>query len=209
MEGVRISRLFSAHATKVEICLFDALGKTELERLALPEYTDQVWHGYIPDVHPGAVYGIRVHGPLRAAARASIQSEQAASRSLRPRPHRQISNGAGGLWLHARIGASRFSFDERDSAPNMPKCVVVDPNFDWQGQPRTRGVSWDRTVIYEAHVKGFTKLHPAVPDHQKGTYAGLGTKTGGRVREIVGRDLDRAYCPFTSSSTTTTCWRKA
>ena len=69
-----------------------------------------------------------------------------------------------------------LSFDERDSAPFMPKCVVVDPNFDWKGQPRKRGVPWDRTIIYEAHVKGFTKRHPGVPDHLKGTYAGLGTK---------------------------------
>jgi len=76
------------------------------------------------------------------------------------------------------IGAENddLSFDERDSAPFVPKCVVVDPDFDWKGQPRTRGVPWDHTVVYEAHVKGFTKLHPAVAEHLKGTYAGLGTK---------------------------------
>jgi glycogen operon protein len=66
-----------------------------------------------------------------------------------------------------------LSFDERDSAPFVPKCVVVDPNFDWQRQPRSRGVSWDQTIIYEAHVRGFTKLHPAVPPKQRGTYRGL------------------------------------
>jgi glycogen operon protein len=69
-----------------------------------------------------------------------------------------------------------LTFDERDSAPFVPKCVVVDPRFDWKGQPRTRSVPWDNTIIYEAHVKGFTKLHPAVPLHRRGTYAGLATK---------------------------------
>jgi glycogen operon protein len=67
-----------------------------------------------------------------------------------------------------------LSFDERDSAPFMPKCVVVDPNFDWHGQPRSRGIPWDRTIVYETHVRGFTKLHPAVPEKERGTYKGLG-----------------------------------
>jgi isoamylase len=168
--------LFSAHATKVEVCLFDAAGKTELERLSLPEYTDQIWHGYIPDVHPGSVYGLRVHGPY-----APLEGHRFNPNKLLLDPYARAHTGEL-KWAREVFGyivgdpQGDLSFDERDSAAFMPKCVVVDPNFDWKGQPRTRSVSWDRTVIYEAHVKGFTKRHPGVPDHQKGTYAGLGTQ---------------------------------
>jgi isoamylase len=168
--------LFSAHATKVEVCLFDAGGKTELERLALPEYTDQIWHGYIPDVHPGSVYGLRVHGPYEP-----LQGHRFNPNKLLLDPYARAHIGEL-KWAPELFGYTvghedaDLSFDERDSAPFMPKCVVVDPNFDWKGQPRTRGVSWDRTIVYEAHVKGFTKRHPGVPDHLKGTYAGLGSK---------------------------------
>jgi len=168
--------LFSAHATKVEVCLFDAAGQTELERLALPEYTDQIWHGYIPDVHPGSVYGLRVHGPYEP-----LEGHRFNPHKLVLDPYARAHIGevqwAPEIFGYA-VGDAQadLSFDERDSAPFMPKCVVVDPNFDWKGQPRKRGVSWDRTIIYEAHVKGFTKRHPGVPDHLKGTYAGLGTK---------------------------------
>jgi isoamylase len=168
--------LFSSHATKVELCLFDSDGNRELERIALPEYTDQIWHGYIPGVAPGSVYGFRVHGPYEPAA------------GHRFNPHKLLLDP----YARAHIGALRWSpecfgyivgaegddltFDERDSAPFVPKCVVVDPDFDWKGQPRTRSVPWDNTIIYEAHVKGFTKLHPAVPAHRQGTYAGLAAK---------------------------------
>jgi glycogen operon protein len=168
--------LFSAHATKVEVCLFDSLGAKELERIALPEYTDQVWHGYIPDVHPAAVYGFRVHGPYEPSAGHRFNPNKLL---LDPYARAHIgeikwSNECFGY----TIGAPEedLSFDERDSAPFMPKCVVVDPGFDWKGEPRRRKVRWDDTIIYEAHVKGFTKRHPAVPAHQQGTYAGMGVK---------------------------------
>ncbi len=166
--------LFSAGATKVELCLFDSHGEREAERIALPEYTDQIWHGYVPDVHPSAVYGFRVHGPYEPAA------------GHRFNPNKLLLDP----YARAHIGTLRWSpecfgytigsadedlsFDERDSAPFMPKCVVVDPNFDWRGQPRTGFVPWDQTIIYEAHVRGFTRRHPAVPPGQRGTYAGLG-----------------------------------
>jgi glycogen operon protein len=168
--------LFSSSATKVEVCLFDSRGATELERIALPEYTDQVWHGYIPDVAPGSVYGLRVHGPYAPA-----EGHRFNPNKLLLDPYAR--GHVGELkWAPECFGytvgaeGDDLTFDERDSAPFMPKCVVVDPNFDWKGQPRTRAVPWDNTIIYEAHVKGFTKLHPAVPDHLKGTYAGLATR---------------------------------
>jgi glycogen operon protein len=168
--------LFSSAATKVEVCLFDSSGGTELERIALPEYTDQIWHGYIPDVAPGSVYGFRVHGPY-----APDEGHRFNPNKLLLDPYARAHVGQL-KWspecFGYTIGAEGddLSFDDRDSAPFMPKCVVVDPNFDWKGQPRKRAVPWDNTIIYEAHVKGFTKLHPAVPDHHKGTYAGLATR---------------------------------
>ena len=168
--------LFSAHATQVQVCLFDSAGETELERLVLPEYTDQVWHGYIPDVHPGSVYGFRVHGPY-----APLEGHRFNPHKLLLDPYARAHIGElkwGPEVFGYDLGAddADLSFDARDSAPFMPKCVIVDSNFDWHGQPRTRGVPWDQTIIYEAHVKGFTKLHPRVPEHLRGTYAGLGTK---------------------------------
>jgi len=168
--------LFSAHATKVEICLFDSVGERELERIALPEYTDEIWHGYLPEVGPGDVYGLRVHGPYEPSAGHRFNPNK-----LLLDPYARGHTGEL-KWAHEVFGytigaeGDDLSFDERDSAPFMPKCVVVDPNFDWHGQPRSRGVPWDRTIIYEAHVRGFTKLHPAVPIKQRGTFAGFGTQ---------------------------------
>jgi isoamylase len=168
--------LFSANATKVEICLFDSHGAKELERIALPEYTDQFWHGYIPDVHPAAVYGLRVHGPYEPAAGHRFNPNK-----LLLDPYARAHIGAlewAPECFGYTIGAEGddLTFDTRDSARFMPKCVVVDPNFDWKGQPRAGSVPWDQTIIYETHVRGFTKLHPSVPDKQRGTFAGLGTK---------------------------------
>ena len=183
--------LFSANATKVEVCLFDAGGETELERIELPEYTDQIWHGYMPDVGPApsTATGAR---PLRPEGRAPFQSEQAAARSLCPRAHRRAEVGPGVFGYTLGAPDDDLTFDERDSAPFMPKCVVVDPDFDWTAKPRKQGVPWDRTIMYEAHVKGFTKRHPGVPEHLRGTYAGLGTKQVIDYIEVAGRDLHRA-----------------
>jgi glycogen operon protein len=168
--------MFSASATRVEVCLFDSQGGTELERIALPEYTDQIWHGYIPDVGPSSVYGFRVHGPYDPMAGHRFNPNKLV---LDPyaRAHVGEIKWAPECFGYT-IGAEGddLSFDERDSAPFVPKCVVVDPNFDWQGQPRAGAVPWDRTIIYEAHVRGFTKLHPAVPIKQRGTFKGMGTR---------------------------------
>ena len=171
--------LFSANATRVEVCLFDSNGNRERERLALPEYTDGFWHGYIPDVHPGSVYGLRVHGPYNPESGHRFNPNK-----LLLDPYARAHIGAL-KWAPECFGytigaeGDDLSFDERDSAPFVPKCVVVDPNFDWQGQPRSRGVPWDRTIVYETHVRGFTRLHPAVPEKHRGTYKGLA------AREVV------------------------
>jgi glycogen operon protein len=165
--------LFSAHATQVDVCLFGSDGKTEIERVTLPEYTDQIFHGYLPNVKPGQFYGYRVHGPYEPEAGHRFNPNK-----LLLDPYARAH--AGQLeWDPALFGyqvesGDDLTFDERDSAPFVPKSVVVDPDFDWKGQPRQRATPWDRTILYEAHVKGFTMRHPKVPEALRGTYAGLG-----------------------------------
>ena len=167
--------LFSAHATKVELCLFDSSGERETDRIELPEYTDQIFHGHLSEVGPGTFYGYRVHGPYEPEAGHRFNPNK-----LVLDPYARAH--AGGLtWNPAVFGyqmesSDDLTFDERDSAPFTPKCVVVDPNFDWQGEPGRQFVPWEHTIIYETHVKGFTKLNPKVPEGLRGTYAGFGTK---------------------------------
>jgi isoamylase len=168
--------VFSAHATKVEVCIFDASGKNEVERIALPEYTNQIWHGYLPDVTPGTIYGYRAHGPYEPDAGHRFNPNK-----LLLDPY-ACANYGELQWNPAVFGYKMESgddttFDERDSAPFMPKCTVVDPGFDWNGGRRGRHpIPWDDTIIYETHVRGYTKLHPAVPEEKRGTYSGLCTK---------------------------------
>ncbi|HTQ35644.1 MAG TPA: alpha-amylase family glycosyl hydrolase, partial [Steroidobacteraceae bacterium] len=174
-EGTNFT-VFSVSATRVEVCLFDAGGRQERERLALPEYTDGYWHGFIPEVGPGSVYGLRVHGPYEPDAGYRFNPNK-----LLLDPYARAHTGQI-RWAPECFGYTighadgDLSFDERDSAPFMPKCVVVDPRFEWNGTPRSRRVPWDRTIIYEAHVRGFTKLHPLLPEHERGTYRGLGAQ---------------------------------
>jgi isoamylase len=166
--------LFSAHATKVEVCLFSHDGKRETDRIELPEYTNQIFHGYLPDVGPATFYGYRVHGPYEPEAGHRFNPNK-----LLLDPYARAH--AGKLtWNPAVFGyqmesGDDLTFDDRDSAAFVPKCVVVDPNFDWHGEPGRQAVPWDHTVIYETHVKGFTQRHPDVPEKLRGTYAGLGT----------------------------------
>ena len=174
-KGVNFS-LFSANATKVEVCLFDSSGQKEQERIELPEYTDQIFHGWLPDIGPGQVYGYRVHGPYEPTAGHRFNPNKLL---LDPYARGHVGELK---WDPACFGytigaeGDDLSFDTRDSARFMPKCVVVDPGFDWQGEPNRHPIAWDRTILYETHVRGFTKLHPAVPEKHRGTYKGLGAK---------------------------------
>lgn len=167
--------LFSANATKVELCLFDASGARELERIELPEFTDEIWHGYLPDARPGLIYGYRVYGPYEPEAGHRFNPNK-----LTLDPYAKAHVGAL-TWRDElfgyTIGDARedLSFDERDSAPWMPKCRVIDPAFTWGGD-HPPAVSWENTIFYETHVRGFTKLHPAVPENMRGTFAGLARK---------------------------------
>ncbi|HJQ61275.1 MAG TPA: glycogen debranching protein GlgX [Burkholderiales bacterium] len=164
--------LFSAYAEKVELCLFDDAGEKEIARVVLPEYTDEVWHGYLPDVRPGQRYGYRVYGPYDPEA------------GHRFNPHKLLIDPyakslVGGIrWDDAlfgyRVGAPEedLSFDERDSAPYIPKCQVIDPAFTW-GRDRPAQRPWHETIIYEMHVKGYTMRRADVPEAMRGTFAGL------------------------------------
>ncbi|WP_213880131.1 glycogen debranching protein GlgX [Pseudomonas sp. dw_358] len=164
--------LFSANATKVELCIFDAAGETELERIELPEYTDEIYHGYLPDAHPGLIYGYRVYGPYDPE-----NGHRFNHHKLLIDPYaKQL---VGGLkWSESLFGYTighpdgDLSFDERDSAPYVPKCKVIDPAYTW-GRDERVNVPWDKTILYETHVRGFTMRHPAVPEAVRGTFAGL------------------------------------
>jgi isoamylase len=164
--------LFSAHATKVELCLFDDTGENELERIELPEYTDEVWHGYLPSARPGTVYGYRVHGPFEPDAGHRFNPNKLL---IDPYARQLVGQLRWGPELFGyRLGHADKdkSFDDRDSAPLMLKCRVIDPAFTW-GTSRKPETSWERTIFYEMHVKGFTKLHPLVAEAERGTFAGL------------------------------------
>ena len=172
-DGIGVNfALFSAHATKVELCIFDIDGTTEVERIALPEYTNEVWHGYLPDARPGTVYGYRVHGPYDPA-----NGHRFNPNKLLIDPYaRQL---VGDLqWNEALFGYTvgspdaDLSFDERDSAHYVPKCRVIDPAFTW-GEERKPKTPWQRTIIYETHVRGYTMRHPGVPEHFRGTFSGM------------------------------------
>ncbi|HEY6430894.1 MAG TPA: glycogen debranching protein GlgX [Acetobacteraceae bacterium] len=172
--GVNFS-VFSANATKVELCLFDDSGTTERERIELPEYTNEIFHGYLPDARPGTIYAYRVHGPYEPT-----QGHRFNPNKLVLDPYAKAHVGEL-KWDPACFGytlgaeTEDLTFDERDSAPFVQKCRVIDPAFTW-GREHTPDVPWWRTIVYETHVKGFTKRHPGVPEHLRGTYAGLGQK---------------------------------
>jgi len=146
--------LFSAYAEKVELCLFDEGGQREIERIRLPEYTHEIWHGYLPDVRPGQLYGYRVYGPYEPEAGHRFNHHK-----LLIDPYAKALVGAL-EWDDALFGyrasddAQDLSFDDRDSAPFVPKCRVVDSAFTWGRRPGQR--PWHETVIYEMHAKGFT-----------------------------------------------------
>jgi len=166
--------VFSAHATKVEVCIFDDAGR-EMQRVTLPEYTNQIWHGYLPGVRPGTVYGYRAYGPYEPEAGHRFNPNK-----LLLDPY-GVAHTGGLTWNAAIFGYQQETeddrtFDERDSAPFVPKCVVCDPRFDWTGARSRHTVPWDDTILYELHVRGFTKCHPEIDPNLRGTYAGLGSK---------------------------------
>ena len=164
--------VFSANATRMQLCVFDAQGRREIERYDLPERTDDVWHGYLPNAVPGLVYGFRAHGPYEP------------HKGHRFNPHKLLLDPyaktfVGSLrWTDAAFGyrihspRADLSFDRRDSGPAMVKAVVIDDSFNW-GDDRRPRTPWSDTVIYEAHVRGLTKLLEDALPPERGTFAAL------------------------------------
>ena len=173
-EGVNFA-IYSKNAERIELCLFDESGKREVQRVALRERTDFVWHGYLPQVRPGQLYGYRVHGPYKPEA------------GHRFNPHKLLIDPyARAIWGPTQIADAQFGYplggkredlalDRRDSASCSPKSQVVDNAFDWSGERRPQFAANER-IVYELHVGGYTKRHPdVIPAHQ-GKYAGLATR---------------------------------
>ena len=162
--------VYSGVAEAVELCLFDhAEDAASSRRMSLPGRTGKVWHGYLPDARPGQLYGYRVSGPYQPAA-----GHRCNPAKLLVDPYARAIAGeirwSEEVYDHLPGDAERP--DPRDSAGHMPKAVVADPAFDWQGD-RPPAVPWHDTVIYECHLKGMTRLHPEVPAELRGTYLGL------------------------------------
>ncbi len=170
-KGVNFA-LFSENADQVELCLFDAAGGGPEKRIKMMDRTDQVWHVYLPEARPGQLYGYRVHGPYEPDKGHRFNPSK-----LLIDPYAKAIAGDvqwddslyGYTVGHADEDLSR---DERDSAPYVPKCVVVDPAFDWEDD-RHPAIPWHKTLIYELHVKGFTARNPNVPPEIRGSYSGL------------------------------------
>ncbi len=164
--------LFSAYAERVDLCLYDETGEREIASITLPEYTHEIWHGYLPDVRPGQLYGYRVYGPYQPS-----EGHRFNHHKLLLDPYAKDFGGRI-RWNDAHYGyivgddTADLSFDTRDSAPYMPKCRVIDPAFTWGeiGHPR---IPWEQSVLYELHPRGFTMRHPEVPEEDRGTFGGM------------------------------------
>ena len=170
-KGVNFA-IFSAHAEKIELCLFDRSGQYEQARVVLPEYTDEVWHCYLPEARPDLLYGYRAYGPYDPAAGHRFNHNK-----LLLDPYAKAVFGQfrwSDVLFGYRVGSPRedLAFDRRDSARNMPKCRVVETAFSWAGD-RNPHTSWEETIILEMHVHGFTMRHPQVAERERGSFAAL------------------------------------
>jgi len=178
--GVNFS-LFSSIADRVELCLFDDFGRET--RHDLPEMTALCWHGYFPGLRPGQKYGFRLHGPWAPAAGLRCNPSK-----LLLDPYARCIQGQvewdEAVFCHYFMGPDGVRNDF-DSAPYMPRSVVTHASFDW-GNDQPLRTPWDTTVIYEAHVKGFTMKHPNVPPELRGTYLGLAHPAIIRYLKILG-----------------------
>jgi isoamylase len=161
------------HAEAIDLCLYDSADRDkELRRVRLTERTGHVWHGYLPGVRPGALYGYRAHGPYEPELGHRYNPWK-----LLADPYARALSGEvdfdGPIYGYP-LGAREqdLAYDERDSAPHVPRSVVVGNHYDWDGD-RAPNTPWHRSIIYEVHVRGFTMRHPEVPPELRGTYAGL------------------------------------
>jgi len=199
--------LFSSVATRVELCLFDSGGEREIARIPLPEMTHETWHGYLPDVRPGQLYGYRVHGPYEPPA-----GHRCNPNKLLIDPYARALAGEL-VWDDALYGYTighpdaDLSFDERDSAAFVPRSVVVDTAHTW-GPTRRYPAARDEMVVYEMHVRGMTMRHPGVPEADRGTFAGLAAPPVARHLRDLGVTAVELL-PVCTPSCTTATWPSA
>jgi glycogen operon protein len=163
--------VFSEHATKVELCLFDGSeAAKESTRIVLPEQTDMIWHGYLPEIEPGQLYGYRVYGPYEPQNGHRFNHNKVVldpyAKAIGRMPKWDDS------LFGYKVGEDDLTFDERDNAAFCALGATIDTAFTW-GDDRLPRTPWHKTLIYEAHVKGLTQLHPEVPEDRRGTYSGL------------------------------------
>jgi isoamylase len=169
--------LFSENAQKVELCLFERPeGKKLIDTIPLAEQTDEVWHVYLPEARPGDLYGYRVHGPYEPGNGLRFNPAKLLLDPYAKAIAGEILCDDDQLFGYT-VGHedADLSMDTRDSSPFLPKCVVIDPTFDWEGD-RLLKTPMHESVIYELHVKGFTQLHPEVPEEMRGTYDALASE---------------------------------
>jgi len=170
-KGVNFA-LFSAHAERVQLCLFDHTGQREIDRVDLPEYTHEIWHGYLSDARPGLLYGYRVSGPYEPRAGHRFNANK-----LLIDPYAKALHGKL-AWTDAqygyRVGARQadLSFDRRDNARAMPKAIVIDGAYTW-GNERRPETPWSEAIVYELHVRGYSMQREDVPPTLRGSFAGL------------------------------------
>jgi isoamylase len=169
--GVNFS-VFSANAEKIELCIFEPTGRREIKRYELREWTDEVWHGYLPDARPGLLYGYRAYGRYAPEEGHRFNPNKLLLDPYARKLHGEVrwTDALHGYRIRSR--KADLSFDSRDSAPAMPKGVVTTGTFDWSQDVRPN-IPWSETVIYEAHARGLTKLFEEVAPTERGTFAAL------------------------------------
>jgi len=173
-EGVNFA-LFSENATGVELCLFDSPDSDkESHRIRIEERTDQVWHAYLPEIRPGQMYGYRVHGPYEPEAGHRFNQSKLLIDPYSKALTGTVKRSEAMFAYPIEDPAADLVRDDRDNAASVPKSVVIEQAFTW-GEDQLLRTPWDKTIIYEVHVKGFTMRHPDVPGDLRGTYAGLAT----------------------------------
>jgi isoamylase len=165
--------VYSSVASRVEICLYaEDNPALEIERFNLHEGVGGVFHGYVANLKPGTLYGLRVHGPYEPERGHRCNPHKLLVDPYARAVHGEVDWKQPVLGYELGSAQADLSLDRQDSAPGVPKGVIVDERFDW-GDDRPPDVPWRETIIYETHVRGFTQLHPEVPEHLRGSYAGL------------------------------------
>jgi isoamylase len=165
--------VFSAHATKIELCIFDPSGRREIVRFEMPECTDEVWHGYLPNARAGIIYGYRAYGPYEPQRGHRFNHHKLLLDPYSKRIAGELRTSDALYGYRVNSPRADLSFDRRDSAPGTLKGVVTDDSFTW-GDDRPPNIPWSDTVIYEAHVRGLSMLRQDLRLNERGTFAALG-----------------------------------